>query len=135
MQSEADAVIQKPGSLLGDPNGARNFITADSILAIDYLPDRGKPLIQTNGRLFIYSPGLQSELAISMASAALKAAILRLVEDIGASTLGAGYAVRPAPRYEILVAVVVVGKVDDGFLKCGGFYASICPDSYELSSN
>jgi hypothetical protein len=31
MQSEADAVIQKPGSLLGDPNGARNFITADSI--------------------------------------------------------------------------------------------------------
>jgi hypothetical protein len=52
-----------------------------------------------------------------MSYAALPAIVLLKEHDLGASTARADNAIRPAPRYQIVAAIVLIGEVDDCFLK------------------
>ena len=57
-------VIQEPCGLLSDVQGAGDFATAHTVLAIHHEPHSHEPLVQAERRFFVDSAGLERELAL-----------------------------------------------------------------------
>lgn len=58
---------------------------------------------------------------------AVPAVVILQEQDVGASTLGTGDAIRPAPRHQEFAAIDRIGKEYDGLLQrlgVGGFHTS-----------
>ena len=133
-QRKPDSVIHEPRRLLGDFERPSNFATANAVLAVGDQPRCHQPLVQAQRGVFVNRSGLQGELALGMLVPALPAVLVCQKNYIGASASGAGDAIRPAPRYNVLAAVVWVREVFYCFLEAGGFgfHTSIVPDSARL---
>jgi hypothetical protein len=92
-------MIQEPCAFLSDSQGACGFVRTDSVLAIDDLPDSGKPLIEAKRRILEYGSDLDAELSPVMSDAALPAALIRKEADFRAATNRTLYdAIWPAHR-------------------------------------
>src|ERR1039458_4893968 len=116
-EGEPNPMVHEPSRLLSDPDGPVNLVGTDAVLGVHNLPHRHEPLVQVDRGVFHNGPRLGGELAAVMAGAALPAVVLRLEGYAAASTARAGNAIRPAPRYQVLAAVVGIGEVYNRFLK------------------
>ena len=65
------SVHQVPCRLLAHPKSTPDFVTADTILAVQHEPQRDHPFIDPDRRVFHDRPGLQSELPLRMVSGTL----------------------------------------------------------------
>ena len=120
-QSKPDAVIEEPSGLLGDADGAMNFVGTDAVFAVHNLPHRREPLVQAERGVFHDGSGLQRELRGAVLLPAVPAVVLLQKQHVLTAAARTGNAVRPSARYEVLPAVDRIGEVDYGFLKAFGF--------------
>jgi hypothetical protein len=105
----ANPMIQEPSALLSNTQGARGFVRADSVLAIDDLPDSGKPLVEAERRILEDGSDLYAELSPIMPDTALPAALVRKEPDSRAPTRRAVYgAIWPPHRDHKLKADIRV---------------------------
>lgn len=118
LHGKTDAVHHKPCGLLSDTKGAAHFVGTDSVLAIGDHPQSGKPFIEPNRRILEDSSNLRAELPVMVDALALPLSLIGEEVGVLASASGAGNAFRPAQFNHELEAVVGIGEVDDGFLKC-----------------
>ena len=95
------------------------------VLAIGNQPDRRKPFVQPEWRVFEDSSNLHAELTFRMASLALPDAARRDKTDLLRTTTRANDAPRPATRNQVIQAVIRIGEIDNRFSKGGGF---LCHD-------
>src|ERR1035437_3983995 len=84
-------------------------------------PHGREPLVQTQGRIFHDSSGLQGKLPPGVTTGTLPAVVLGLELHLIASAGWAGYAVGPATGNDVTAAVLGVLSVNYRFLESGGF--------------
>ena len=116
-QREPDSVIHKPRGFLRDANSPMNFVTADTVLAVDDLPHGEQPFVETNRGILEDRACLGSKLPRVVRNAALPAVVLLHEDNLRAATARANDAIRPAARYQILPAVRGIVEVENRFLK------------------
>jgi hypothetical protein len=74
-ESETNAMVKEPCRLLGNADGAMNFVGTDSVLAVHNLPHRHQPLAQVDWGIFHHSSDLHAELRTVVLAVALPAAL------------------------------------------------------------
>jgi hypothetical protein len=127
LHCQADAVKHEPSRLLSDAEGTAYFIGTDTVLAISDKPDSDKPLAQWQRGIFEDSSYFDGELFASVLGFAFPHPASGNESHIIAATSGTFNAIRPAPRNHEFVAVVWVGKVNDGLLESLWFGAHGVP--------
>ena len=135
LQSEARPVKHEPRGFLSNSQCSVNLKRTNSVLAVRDEPYAGKPLIETNRGLLEDSPDFDGELSFRMPTTALPAPLIRQETDLVTSAGRASNSVRPAPRNDVIDAVVGIGKVDDCGLKgfrFNGFHKPILPHNRVL---
>ena len=110
-------MIQEPSGLLRDAEIAVNLVAADSVLAIHDHPDRGHPLVQTDGRVLHHGSGLERELRSVVLLAAVPAVVLLKEENVLTTAAWACDAISPAPSDKVLTAVDRITEVQNSFLE------------------
>src|ERR1022692_1799300 len=93
-ERKADAMVHEPSGLLCDVQRPRHFATAHAVPAIRHQP---------------YCASLQGELPRGVLIPALPTILTRQEDYVLATAGGALNAIRPAPRYHVLTAVLGVG--------------------------
>ncbi len=121
LQRQPDSLKHEPSRLLADSRSPADFVGTDTVLAVRQHPHCKQPLVQSDWRILKDSPDLDGELRLRMPSLALPNSPRRYECDILRPTGRAHNAIRPAPRHEIVQAVVGIRKVEDRFLKGSGF--------------
>jgi hypothetical protein len=112
----------EPRGFLGDTERARQFVTADAILAVGEQPERGKPLLKADSRILKDGSDLERELRPWVLFVALVAALLLKVGDVLRTAGRAGYrAIGPANRFDGLTAVGVVREKQNRFAEGFGY--------------
>ena len=107
LQRIAKAVSHEPSGLLGHSEIAGQFAGTDAVLAVHYEPEGGKPLVQTDGGILKYCPGLQRKCRALVLGVALPNAGFRKVRDIRRIAVRAFYVtVRPSKLNHDAVAVL-----------------------------
>ncbi len=96
LHGEADTVKHEPRGFLCDPHAPRQFVGADAVLRVRQHPQRGKPLVETDGAVLEDRAEFHRELPPTIAAlpnppSLEKAGILRVAR-------GAEHAMRPAQR-------------------------------------
>ena len=112
----ADALQHKPCSRLRDLDRARQFVTADSVLAVGQHPKRNHPLVEGDGRIFhdrldLYRKLLLAGVAEPDAPSLDKRVLCRSTARTNNVT------VRPAQLDRIGKTAVGIGKVHNRFLQ------------------
>ncbi len=115
----ADSVEHKPCRLLGDAEGASEFMRRDAVLAVGDEPDGGKPLVESERGVLEDRPDLERELLL---------APLALPDPTGGDERGLAMsasgakdlAISPAHLENEVESAVSVGEVADGGNQVGG---------------
>jgi hypothetical protein len=124
LKAKADAREHEPCSLLTNPQIACNLVAADSVLAIREQPNSREPFIKAERGILENSPYFYRELALWMLDGALPYLAFRNVPRLTLAASWAGYdAIRPAPRYQVVKAIVGVGEIDNRIFEIGWFVA------------
>jgi hypothetical protein len=110
-------VINKPGTLLCDPECPVHLIAADAVLAIRNHPNCREPLAQVDRAILKNRSDLGRELAARMLLFAFPHAPCRDEPSISPPARGAMHAARPAERDHRSQRNVRVGEIPDGFDK------------------
>lgn len=121
LKRKANPVHHVPSAFLSDSERTVDLPRTDTVFAVALHPDCGKPLVQAKRGIFHNGPDFDAELRFWMAGLALPHAPRRDKRHVLRSAGRANNAVRPAPRYHVIEAVVWIGKVDDGLLESLGF--------------
>lgn len=120
----ADAVEHEPGRLLGDAQGAPEFMGRRTVLGVRQEPDRREPLGERDGAVLKDRPDLDGKLPLAIFAAPHFAGGDELYVRVPAPHPGAGYAVGPAQADGVFVGPIRVQKVGDGFEQgTGRFHA------------
>src|SRR5438093_1423423 len=133
LHCEPDAMQHKPCRLLDNPQITRNFVVADSVLAVGDQPHRGKPFVQADSGILHDSADFDGELALRVMARALPSAALGIEFHCIRATTGAGDAFRPAPDCEVVHAVIRIREVDDCFLQALWLFAHGVPHNSKYS--
>ncbi len=118
LHRKPDAMKHEPSRLLSDAKSAGYFVGTDSILAVCHHPHCDEPLVERKGGILKDSSYLTGELFPGVFCFALPQAPSRDEMNLFAPTSGALNAVRPAALNHECEAVVGIGKMHDGLLKC-----------------
>jgi hypothetical protein len=109
-------VKHEPSRLLGNADGAGQFVGADAVLGIGDHPDGGEPFVQGDRRVLEDGSDLHRKLALGVLVLALPEATSRDVAHVVPATGGAlNYAIGPAERHHEFLTNVRVGEVTNGF--------------------
>ena len=92
----------EPSGLLSDAKPTVDFPRRYAILAVRNEPHAGKPLVQTERRIFKNCSGLDGELALRVAATALPALLVCQEPNLRATARRTGNAVRPTLRRHVL---------------------------------
>lgn len=112
LHPQANPMQHKPCRLLRDSKRAMNLPRTDTVLAVGNHPHYREPLVQTQGRFLKDRARLDAELRLGMASLALPETARGNERSVVPATSRANnLTVRPAPRLEVVQAVVGVRKV------------------------
>ena len=118
LQREPQARQHEPRGLLGDVEGAAEFVAGDAVLAVDEQPKRGKPLLERQRAVFEDGAHFERELGAGMVPVALPDRRVVQVLDLRRAGTGAlDDAIRPADRDHCVVAIQRVREPNDGFLQ------------------
>lgn len=118
LHGKPDTVHHEPCGFLSDTDSASHFIGTDTVFAIGNHPNGSKPLVQRDRRILKDSPDLDTELLAWMLRLALPHASGRDESNILTPASGALDAIGPAPRHYEVQAVLRIGEIGDGLLKC-----------------
>lgn len=118
LQAQADAVHHMPRALLSDSQRAVDLPRGNAVLHTGLHPDRYKPLVQTERRVFHDGSDLRAELGLRMPRLALPHATRCNKANIRRSASRADNAIRPATRNQIADAIVGIREIDYGIPKC-----------------
>ena len=121
LQGEANPVEHEPCGLLGYLESASHFVGTDSVFAVSEHPSSGEPFVETDRGILKDGPNFDGELALGMVSGALPDATRSAERDLFGAASRAGDTFGPAPRNEVIEAVVGVREVQDCFLQALGF--------------
>jgi len=114
MDSQAEPVQHEPRGLLSNAQIARNFVTADAVLAVDEHPQRREPLIKSDGTILEDAADFDRELLFT-ASALPERTSAQAVGRIRASSAARTFnAIRPSQGGDEGHAGFDVGEVFDG---------------------
>ncbi len=128
LHCKTDSVEHEPCGLLGDAECAGHFVGTDAVLAVGNHPHCNEPLVERESRIFHDGPDFRSELPMVVDVFALPLALILEEHGILPATSRTDYlAVRPAQLDHELEAVIGVGEVDDGLLKCLWLGAHVVP--------
>lgn len=105
----------KPCRLLSDPDSAVNFVRANTVAATGKHPERDKPLIQSDGRVF--KDGSQFDGKLPIAIFAFPAFLSLQVIMLFVTASRAYRAIRPAQRGHGINADLFVAKVPNRLLQ------------------
>src|SRR4026209_1360264 len=104
----------EPCGFLGHSQSAMQFVTANSVFAIHYEPDSGKPLLKGNWRILKQGADLEREFLLGMFSvAAVQAGFGQISYFVRLAARAAEDLIQPANGYHELSAVIVVAEVLD----------------------
>jgi hypothetical protein len=119
LQGQPNPVEHVPCTLLGDSKRAVEFPRTNAVLHIGLHPDCGKPLVETQRRIFHDGSDFNGKLSLGVTALALPKPPRRDIPYILRSAGRADYAILPfrPMRQEVGNTVVGVGKVDDCVLK------------------
>jgi hypothetical protein len=118
LHGETDTVHHEPCRLLSDAESAAYFIGTNPVFAVGDHPQRHEPLVQADRGILENSSDLGAELSMSVNALALPFALISEENHAFAATGRAANTLGPAQQNHELEAIVGVGEVDDGFLKC-----------------
>src|SRR5271166_3188506 len=121
LHAKTDAMQHEPSGLLRDAQSAVNLPRANAVLAVRNHPHHRQPLLKTERRFLKNGSSLDAELRLRMAGLALPVTPRRNERRIGAPTRRTDHAMRPAPRLEVVQAVVGILKVRDCLGESLGF--------------
>ena len=114
LHGETDAMKHEPRSLLGDAKTTMDFITADSVFAVDDKPCGREPLFQRERGILEDCSGLQRECWFQVPDVAFPNARLGKPRNPFGTAFGAlHHAVRPAQLDHELAAVLKIREVQD----------------------
>lgn len=116
LHGQSDPVEHEPSGLLRDAKGAGKFATADTVLGIGDAPDRHKPLVQTQRRVFKNGSYLRAELFTAFLVPALEHAAAGDDADVFPAALRAlDASVGPLETSHVRMANIKISVADDGF--------------------
>ncbi len=118
LHSKANPVEHEPSGFLGDTESAGHFVRTNSVLAVGYHPDRHKPFIQRQRRIFKDSPDLDAELPMVVDALALPLALIRQEAGVLPATNWASDPIGPTHLGDQAQAVIGIREVEDGLLEC-----------------
>jgi hypothetical protein len=118
LQRKPDAMQHEPSRLLSDTKGTVNFPRANAILAISDHPHSRKPFVEADSGVLENGPDLHRELALGVASLALPHTSRSDEAHITRAASRAHDASGPAPRHQVVKAVIGIGEVFNRFLEC-----------------
>lgn len=118
LHSKANTLEHEPRGFLSDANGAMDFIRTNAVFAIRNHPNCGKPLVQTERRIFENGSDLDAELAFCMGALALPLLLVGKKRHIGSATSRANNSIGPSAGCQIVKTVISISKVNDCLLQC-----------------
>lgn len=123
LHREPDSMVHEPCGLLRDSETARNFVTADSVLAIGDQPHCSEPLIETDWRVLEDGSDLERELcALVFRVAFPQPRSLKIRDMIRVAGWATDLTVWPAHRDHEVFAVVPVREVLNRLLECARIF-------------
>jgi len=126
LHSEPDAMHHEPSGLLGDAQGATDFIGGNAILVIDDHPHSGEPFVQPERAILEDGPNLDRELTLGMPALATPKTPSSDKANLNATAGWAGNTVRPAENHHKGKASVGISEIPDGFEQGFGFVLHDC---------
>jgi hypothetical protein len=133
LHRKSNSVKHEPRGFLSDTDSAVDLPGRNAVLAIANHPDGGQPLVKAKRRVLKDSPDLDAELSPVMFFLALPPALVCKKVNASATTSRAGYAMQPSARYDVVQAVVSIGKILNGFDEGGwAFHTSTIPEKPSL---
>ena len=105
-----------PSRLLSDSKITGEFVTADSVLAVRHAPDRDKPLVQAERRIFEDRPDFVRELlAATFFVASQHFAGSDLCNLLATTYWADDVSIWPLDLPHVLVALIDIREESDGF--------------------
>ena len=120
LHRKANPVKHEPRGLLCDAERPPDFVRTDSVFAIRNEPNCDEPLVESERRILTDSPDLGRELPLGMLRLAFPQATSRDESNVFASASGTHDAIGPATLNHEREAVIGIGEMYDGLLKCSG---------------
>ncbi len=120
LHCEADALQHKPRGLLRHAKRAMQFVRANAIFAVGREPHGGKPLIQTNRRIFKDRPDLGGKLLLRMWGAAFPNLRVFKERHLVRITARTTHDLWPADADKELKSVLWIAEIRDCFEQCFG---------------
>jgi hypothetical protein len=118
LHGEPNPVEHEPCAFLRNLHIPRDFVAADSVLAVSEEPGCGEPLVKADGGVFHHSSNLDGEFSLGMMAGASPSPAMCPVINLFVSASRALYdTIRPTLGHKMRNAIIGIGEVYYGFLK------------------
>lgn len=122
LQRETQTRQHEPRGFLSHAEGAREFVAADTVLAVGDQPERREPLFEPERGIFEDGSDFERELGLGVFGVALVSPLALQPRDIAPAADGASDLTgRPSDRFDSLPAVSEILEEDDCFAEGLGF--------------